>query len=264
MNYPGDAAQPRPPVSAGFRPVSGASGKLNVNGANTYQFVMINPVRAVDPWGTGPFMMQQFVLTEAEAEPSGGRFNFGKYVQGRGTWRVTNGQSMAQAHGTAFTSTFISNFVKDKCPPCCEVKIIQYVKKPSSQILGLSENAPGHLEIGNPFPPATNMGPWGSGPGLGNAWMTDSSGEAQGLVWSYNWLDQVFFDLDVCTKGKEAGNNYGGVFLGFYMDNNHGVVTRWADGAGTKAGKIGTTTGPTVSTLFAGTPPASLNNLAYS
>ena len=234
-NHPGAAAQPRPPASTGFRGGDATSGlglspnALNINGANTYQFVTSNPVGRMDAWGTGLFMMQQFVLTEAEAEPPGGRFNFGKCVQGRSTWHVTNGQSMVHAHGTASTSTFISNFAKDKCLPCCEVKIIQYAKKLSSQILGLSENAPGHLEIGNPFPPATNMGPRVSGPGLGNAWMTDSPGEAQGLVWSYNWLDQVFFDLDVCTKGKEAGNNYGGVFPGFYMDNNHGVVTRWAD-----------------------------------
>ena len=52
MKYPGDAAQPRPPVLAGFRPVSGASGKLNINGANTYQFGMSNPVGRMDPWET--------------------------------------------------------------------------------------------------------------------------------------------------------------------------------------------------------------------
>ncbi len=50
MNYPGAAAQPHPSVPTGFRAVDGTSGfglsqnALNINGANTYQFVMSNPV----------------------------------------------------------------------------------------------------------------------------------------------------------------------------------------------------------------------------
>ena len=55
--YPGAAAQPRPPASAGFRPVNGASGKLNINGANTYQFVMSNPVGEVDPSGLATILL---------------------------------------------------------------------------------------------------------------------------------------------------------------------------------------------------------------
>ena len=57
IEYPGVAAQPRPPASAKFRPADATSGlglspsELNINGANTYQFVMSNPVGAVDPWG---------------------------------------------------------------------------------------------------------------------------------------------------------------------------------------------------------------------
>ena len=50
ITYPGAAAQPQPPTSAKFRPVSGASGKLNINCTNTYQFVMTNPVGSVDAW----------------------------------------------------------------------------------------------------------------------------------------------------------------------------------------------------------------------
>ncbi len=44
IEYPGAAAQPRPPASAKCRPASGASSRLYINGANTYQFVMSNPV----------------------------------------------------------------------------------------------------------------------------------------------------------------------------------------------------------------------------
>jgi hypothetical protein len=49
MNYPGAAAQPRPPASAGFREADATSGfalspnALNPNGANKYQFAMSNP-----------------------------------------------------------------------------------------------------------------------------------------------------------------------------------------------------------------------------
>jgi hypothetical protein len=57
INYPDAAAQPRPPVSAKFREAGPTRGfglslnALNINGANTYQFVESNPVNAVDPWG---------------------------------------------------------------------------------------------------------------------------------------------------------------------------------------------------------------------
>ena len=56
--YPGAAAQARPLAPAGFRGIEKAfsagerrSLPLNINGANTYQFVESNPVAAVDPWG---------------------------------------------------------------------------------------------------------------------------------------------------------------------------------------------------------------------
>ena len=55
-NYPGAAAQPQPPVSAKFRegdPTRGfglSPNALDINGANTYQFVMSNPVGSVDAW----------------------------------------------------------------------------------------------------------------------------------------------------------------------------------------------------------------------
>jgi hypothetical protein len=50
-NYPVAAAQPRPPASAKFRPVSGVSGRLYINSENTYQFVMSNPVVANNSTG---------------------------------------------------------------------------------------------------------------------------------------------------------------------------------------------------------------------
>ena len=56
-NYPGAAAQPQLPASAKFCKVDQTRGfglspnALNINGTNTYQFVMSNPVGAVDPWG---------------------------------------------------------------------------------------------------------------------------------------------------------------------------------------------------------------------
>jgi hypothetical protein len=56
--YPGAEAQPRPSASAGFRGIEEAytAGEcrwlpLNINGANTYQFVESNPVGKVDPSG---------------------------------------------------------------------------------------------------------------------------------------------------------------------------------------------------------------------
>ena len=57
IEYPGAAAQPHPPASAGSRPAGATSGfalspnALNLNGANTYQFVMSNPVGLADPGG---------------------------------------------------------------------------------------------------------------------------------------------------------------------------------------------------------------------
>ena len=55
--YPSAAAQPRPPTSAGFRAVeetyfAGISlPQLNINGADTYQFVIGNPLGRVDAGG---------------------------------------------------------------------------------------------------------------------------------------------------------------------------------------------------------------------
>ena len=56
--YPGAAAHPRPGASAGFRGVDAErkctehrSLPLSIDGANTYQFVMSNPMGNVDPWG---------------------------------------------------------------------------------------------------------------------------------------------------------------------------------------------------------------------
>jgi len=60
--YPGAEAQPRPLASAGFHGIeeaysAGERRWINqdpagyINGANTYQFVMGNPVGNVDPWG---------------------------------------------------------------------------------------------------------------------------------------------------------------------------------------------------------------------
>ena len=56
--YPGAAAQARPLASAGFRGIEETystderrSPPLNINGANTYQFVESNPVGNVDSWG---------------------------------------------------------------------------------------------------------------------------------------------------------------------------------------------------------------------
>jgi hypothetical protein len=57
MKYPGAAAQPRPSASAKFREVDPTQGfglspnALNINGANTYQFVMGNPAGNMDPSG---------------------------------------------------------------------------------------------------------------------------------------------------------------------------------------------------------------------
>jgi hypothetical protein len=67
-NHPVAAAQPRPPASAKCRPASGASSRLYINGANTYQFVMSNPVGAVDPTGEfgAPGLAFNFVWTPSE------------------------------------------------------------------------------------------------------------------------------------------------------------------------------------------------------
>ncbi len=57
MNYPGAAAHMRPAAATGFRAGDATSGfglspnALNINGADTYQFVGSDPVDAVDPWG---------------------------------------------------------------------------------------------------------------------------------------------------------------------------------------------------------------------
>ena len=56
MNYPGAAALTRHPASAKFCPVSGASGRLDINGANTYQFVMSNPITSTDASGRNMIM----------------------------------------------------------------------------------------------------------------------------------------------------------------------------------------------------------------
>jgi hypothetical protein len=67
--------QPRPSVPTGFRPACGASGKLNINGTNTYQFVMINPVGRVDPSGhvTGKDVLTWMTATYHEV-PGGGEW----------------------------------------------------------------------------------------------------------------------------------------------------------------------------------------------
>ena len=63
MNHPGAAALTRHPASAKFRPASGASGRLNINGANTYQFVMSNPAGNMDVWGTAAAQCSRYLRT---------------------------------------------------------------------------------------------------------------------------------------------------------------------------------------------------------
>ena len=70
--YPGAAAHPRPGASAGFRGADAEhncgehrSLPLNINGANTYQFVMSNPVGNVDPLGQSWYNPQSWGWVQA-------------------------------------------------------------------------------------------------------------------------------------------------------------------------------------------------------
>ena len=81
IKYPGAAAQPRPSASAGFRLVNGAGRRLNINGANTYQFVMSNPVGNMDPSG---------FYFGAGSDP---------IIVGRGTWMKANPPDVRLAPG---------------------------------------------------------------------------------------------------------------------------------------------------------------------
>jgi hypothetical protein len=79
MNYPGVAAQPRPSASAKFREVDPTRGfglspnVLDINGSNTYQFVMSNPVGRTDSTGPtdGGQVLNWPTDTYHEATPAG-------------------------------------------------------------------------------------------------------------------------------------------------------------------------------------------------
>ena len=69
MNYPGAAAHMRPAAATGFRAVDATNGfglspnALNINGANTYQFVRSDPVDRVDPGGTNFWDYVSYIFT---------------------------------------------------------------------------------------------------------------------------------------------------------------------------------------------------------
>ena len=76
--YPAAAAHPRPGASAGFRGADAEhncgelrSPPLNINGANTYQFVMSNPVGNVDPEGTQVYGVRPYISSPLEPRGPG-------------------------------------------------------------------------------------------------------------------------------------------------------------------------------------------------
>ncbi len=90
---PGAAALSRAGRGTGFRGVDAKhncgelrSPPFNINGANTYQFVMSNPVGSVDPWGTQVYGVHPYISSPLEplagpgtngGEIAAGLWNFG-------------------------------------------------------------------------------------------------------------------------------------------------------------------------------------------
>jgi hypothetical protein len=113
INHPGAAAQPRPPASAGFREADATSGfglspnALDINGANTYQFVMGNPVDAVDASG----LCGNCVAKALQQLANANRAAFQNYLAGLAQFANANEQMAFARLGQSLARLGLTNLI---------------------------------------------------------------------------------------------------------------------------------------------------------
>ena len=193
-----------------------------INGANTYQFVMSNPVDAVDPWGR--------VLA--------------KYQAGGGTFEVWIFPSSSQHPWESAVKVFFKPSAAALKNGSCakeEVRIVQYVATayPSGYRNGgsgwhLDDAHKGKFYRGQ-RPYFLQQIPWKSG-GVSLAQTWDSPSSA-GVA-----ISQVWKDYAVLYKGPGAPVSYGYVEYGilYYYGGPAGPqIERWITGVGGKIGPTG-------------------------
>ena len=272
QRYPGAAAHTRLGGGTGFRGVeeaifaSGSSLHLNINGANTYQFVIGNPVGRVDatglapqdavggsylsgwhsnPYASGP--LPPYVGATPNAAPSSpGPLTFpNNFLAGMGRFTVDIGPEQGSPFRSDVEVKFIpSAQVTRRCDR--EIEAIQFVETTECHTWGTSGGT-WHIDNGEAsygkatyfdgqYPFYSAQATWRSSAPQFPLWAGDAPG---GFVRSATGFQQEWKLYAVCTAGPDKGKSFGyaswgwTIYWGFWTHGGDPAgthVTRWVEG----------------------------------